>query len=404
MSRPRVLIAASALGLAAVLAAALLAGRPTAQGQGGDLLSLAQSRGLSPDEARAALETYVPPGKHDEALMFASGGQGGQVLVFGIPSMRLLRVIGVFSPEPWQGYGYSVETKAVLAGTTPEATGPTPSLTWGDTHHPALSQTRGDYDGEWLFINDKANARVAVISLRDFATKQIVENPNAAIDHGATVSPNTEYVFESTQYAVPFPKTRYVPLDQKDYNASYRGLATFWWFDRSRGRIDPARSFQVELPPYWQDLAALGKGPSDGWVFVNSFNTERAIGGTLEHRPPIEIGASANDMDYLHVINWNRAEALVRAGRATTVNGMKVLPLSVAAREGVLYFVPEPKSPHGVDVAPRGDYIVVGGKLDPNVTVYSWAKVQQLIRAHQEAGRDPYGVPILPFQGGWRPR
>jgi nitrous-oxide reductase len=398
MTRTRFLTVAGAAGLAFVVAVALLAGRPAAQGQGADLLSVARSRGLSPDEARAALETYVPPGKYDEALMFASGGQGGQVLVFGIPSMRLIRVIGVFAPEPWQGYGFSNETKSVLQGTAPETVGPVTPLTWGDTHHPALSQTGGDYDGQWLFINDKANSRMAVISLKDFETKQIVENPNSAIDHGATVSPNTDYVFESTQYAVPFPKTKYVPLDQTDYNASYRGVATFWKFDRARGRIDPARSFQVELPPYWQDLASFGKGPSDGWVFVNSFNTERAIGGTLEHKPPIEIGASANDMDYLHVINWKKAEALVRAGKATVVNGMKVISLREAVAEGVLYFIPEPKSPHGVDVAPRGDYIVVGGKLDPNATVYSWSKVQQLIAARRFVGRDPYGVPILPFK------
>jgi len=153
--------------------------------------------------------------------MFASGGQGGQVLVFGIPSMRLLRVIGVFAPEPWQGYGYSDETKTVLQNTSPEALTDIPGLTWGDTHHPALSQTNGDYDGEWLFINDKANARMAVISLRDFGTKQIVQNPTAATDHGAVVSGNTEYVFESTQMAVPFPRTKYVPLDQEHYNASY---------------------------------------------------------------------------------------------------------------------------------------------------------------------------------------
>ncbi len=107
MTRTRFLTVAGAAGLAFVVAVALLAGRPAAQGQGADLLSVARSRGLSPDEARAALETYVPPGKYDEALMFASGGQGGQVLVFGIPSMRLIRVIGVFAPEPWQGYGFS---------------------------------------------------------------------------------------------------------------------------------------------------------------------------------------------------------------------------------------------------------------------------------------------------------
>jgi nitrous-oxide reductase len=384
--------------ISAALAFAFLPGHPRTSGQGTDLLSVAQSRSLSPDEARAALQTYVPPGKYDEALLFASGGQGGQVLVFGIPSMRLLRVIGVFAPEPWQGYGYSIESKAVLHHGPAETPADITGLTWGDTHHPALSQTKGEYDGEWLFINDKANARMAVISLKDFATKQIVQNPNAAIDHGSTVNGNTEYVLESTQYAVPFPRTKYVPLTQDNYNAAYRGVATFWKFDRARGRIDLARSFQIELPPYWQDLASFGRGPSEGWVFINSFNTERAIGGTLEGKLPIEIGASANDMDYLHVINWKKAEALVNAGKVTIVNGIKVISLKDAIAEGVLYFVPEPKSPHGVDMAPRGDYAVVSGKLDPNATVYSWSKIRQLIDARQFVGKDPYGVPILSFK------
>ncbi|HYM69926.1 MAG TPA: Sec-dependent nitrous-oxide reductase [bacterium] len=394
----RYLFKAAGTAALGVAGAGMVARRPVADAQTSDLLTVAKSRGLSPDEARAALATYVPPGKYDEALMFASGGQSGQVLVFGIPSMRLLRVIAVFSPESWQGYGYSDESRSVLRDTSPESVADIPGLTWGDTHHPAISQMNGDYDGEWLFINDKANARMAVISLKDFETKQIVQNPTAAIDHGATVSPNTDYVLESTQYAVPFPRTKYVPLDQEHYNNEYRGVATFWKFDRTRGRIDQAHSFQIELPPYWQDLASFGKGPSEGWVFINSFNTERAIGGTLEHKPPIEIGASANDMDYLHVINWKKAEALVAAGKTTVVNGIKVISLKDAAENGVLYFVPEPKSPHGVDVAPRGDYIVIGGKLDPNATVYSWAKVRQLINAGKSVGKDAYGVPILSFK------
>ena len=77
-------------------------------------------------------------------------------------------------------------------------------LTWADTHHPALSETDGDYDGDWLFINDKANARVAVIDLRDFDVKQIVKNPITLSDHGGTfVTPDTDYIIEGGQYAMP---------------------------------------------------------------------------------------------------------------------------------------------------------------------------------------------------------
>ncbi|MDQ7820079.1 MAG: Sec-dependent nitrous-oxide reductase [Armatimonadota bacterium] len=381
------------LGLAVALVAAV-AGRWGASAGPGQptLQEVIRARGLTPDQVLAAVQTYVPPGKYDEYLMFSSGGQSGQVLVYGLPSMRLLRVIGVFAPEPWQGYGFSKESREILAG----GEGKGESLAWGDTHHPALSETKGEYDGQYLFINDKANARIAVIDLRDFSTKQIVRNPNAYSNHGAVVSPDTDYVLEATQYAAPFPPG-YRALSQEAYNQHYRGLVTFWRFDRARGRIDPARSFQIEVPPYWQDLADFGRLESDGWAFINSFNTERAIGGTLDKQPPMEIGASARDVDYLHIINYRRAAELVAQGRARTVNGIKVLSLRDAVEGGVLYFAPEPKSPHGVDVAPRGDYIVVGGKLDPNVTVYSFRKIQQAVRDRAFSGRDPYGVPILAF-------
>jgi nitrous-oxide reductase len=102
-------------------------------------------------------------------------------------------------------------------------------------------------------------------------------------------------------------------------------------------------------------------------------------------------------MDYLHIVNWRKAEQLVKAGKFVTVNGMKVIPLKVAAEEGILFFAPEPKSPHGVDVCPCGNHIVVGGKLDPHVTVYSMRKILDAIRRKDFEGRDPYGVPILRF-------
>jgi nitrous-oxide reductase len=76
---------------------------------------------------------------------------------------------------------------------------------------------------------------------------------------------------------------------------------------------------------------------------------------------------------------------------------MRVIRLATAAQAGVLFFAPEPKSPHGVDVTPGGEYIVVGGKLDPHVTVYSFEKIQKAIAAGASE-RDPYGVPILKLE------
>ncbi len=398
-SRPRGLAAAAALVLLAAAACQNQAEQSIQRQKQGSTLGasasiheLMSSRNLSEADVEAALKTYVPTGKKDEYVIFASGGQSGQILVIGVPSMRLLKVIGVFTPEPWQGYGYGGESDKILA----QGAQGSHRLTWADVHHPNLSETKGDYDGQFLFVNDKANGRVAVVDLHDFTTKQIVANPLVASDHGgAFVDPDTTYIIETSQYPAPLGR-EYAPLS--DYKEKYRGLAMFWKFDREKGRIDQERSFGVELPPYTQDLADAGKLASNGWVFINSFNTEMATGGTLQGKPPIESGASQNDMDYLHILDWKKAEKLVAEGKTETVKGIKVLRLGVAAEQGVLTLVGEPKSPHGCDVTPDGTAVVVGGKLDTHATLYEFTKLRDAIEQKQFEGKDAYGVPILRFK------
>lgn len=357
---------------------------------------IAQQRGLSPADVNAALKTYVPTGKYDDYLMFASGGHSGQVLVIGVPSMRLLKVIAAYTPEPWQGFGTgSKESEELLEGANMPL-GKNRELTWADTHHPALSETKGDYDGQFLFINDKANARIAVIDLRDFEVKQIIKSPNIISDHGSTfVTPNTEYIIQGAQYATPIPYSSYAPLEE--YQEKYRGMVGFYKFNRTKGRIDLSKSFQIELPPYWQDLCDAGKKVSEGWVFCGSLNSEMATGGFGDGKPPFEAGVSQRDMDYLHVINWKKAEAVVNAGKAKMISGIKVIPLQTAIDESLLYFIPEPKSPHGADVSPDGNYIVISGKLDTHATIFGFDKIQKAISSKNYEGKDPYGVPILDF-------
>ena len=96
-----------------------------------------KERGLSEADVIRAAKTYNPTGVHDKYLMFSSGGQSGQVMVYGVPSMRLLKYIGVFTPEPWQGYGFDEESKKVLEQGKIRGK----EITWGDTHHPSLSET-----------------------------------------------------------------------------------------------------------------------------------------------------------------------------------------------------------------------------------------------------------------------
>lgn len=349
-----------------------------------------KARGLTQKDVLAAAKTYVPTGGRDEFIALSSGGQSGQVFLYGIPSMRILKYIGVFTPEPWQGYGFDDESKAVLnAGN--EFNGN--RINYGDTHHPAFSETNGEYDGEYAFINDKANPRIAVIDLKDFETKQIVKNPIMKSEHGgAFVSQNTDYLIEAAQYPAPL-ENGYVPLSE--FNDKYRGAVTYWKFDRKKGRIDEAASFSVELPPYSQDLSDFGKGPSDGWSFTNSFCSERYVGGIEKGRPPFEAGCSQKDTDFVHMINWKRGEEVVKAGKAKKINGHNVIPIDVAVAEQMLFLIPEPKSPHGVDVSPDGKFFIVSGKLDTHASVYSFDKIMELVAKKEYADKDPYGIPIL---------
>ncbi len=361
-------------------------------GLAGNASQIAQTRGLTEADIEAALKTFVPTGEHDEYIMFASGGHSGQVLVIGMPSMRLLKVIGVFTPEPWQGWAVgNVDTDEVLAaGNLPDGT----ELTWGDTHHPALSETGGDYDGQFLFINEKSNGRIAVIDLKDFETKQIIKNPLILSNHGATfVTPDTEWVIEGGQFPQPLDGN-FSPIE--NYSQDYRSVTTFWKFDRASGRIQEDQSFAIETPPYWQDLCDSGKRVSAGYIFCGSFNSEMATGGIEDGNPPLEAGISQADMDFLHVFDQAKAEAAIAAGKFDTLKGMRVISLETAAAEKILTLVPEPKSPHGADVTPGGEFIVVSGKLDPHVTIYSFQKIIDAINAGAPT-QDQFGLGILNF-------
>lgn len=357
---------------------------------GGELQEVMKKRGLTENDVIRAAKTYNPTGVKDEFVVFSSGGQSGQVIVYGVPSMRILKYIAVFTPEPWQGYGFDEGSKKILRQGNIRGR----EINWGDTHHPALSEVDGKYDGKWLAINDKANPRIAIIDLADFETRQIVVNPVFKSAHGgAFFTQNSEYIIEAAQYAAPFDNN-YHPIE--DYKETYRGGATMWKFDSKIGRIDKESSFTIEMPPYMQDLSDSGKGVSDGWGFTNSFNTEMYTGGIEVGMPPNEAGMSRNDTDFLHVYNWEKLAKLAEIeGNYKIVNDHKIIPMNIAVKNDALFLIPEPKSPHGVDVSPDGEYITVCGKLDTHASVYKWSKIKQLIKNKEYVGKDPYGIPIL---------
>jgi len=305
--------------------------------------------------------------------------------------MRILKYISVFTPEPWQGYGFDTDSKEILR----EGNIRGREINWGDTspsrHFP---RPTARMTGNIFLFNDKANARIAVINLKYFETSQIVVNPLFKSDHGgAFVTPNTEYILESCQYAAPLTND-YYPMEA--YQDTYRGGVTFWKFNKEKGRILPEQSFTLELPPYMQDLTDAGKGISDGWGFTNSYNSELYTGGIEKGLPPFEAGCSRNDTDYLHVYNWKKLAELAKdAKNVKIINGHKVIPIDVAVKNNALFLIPENKSPHGVDVNPDGQYIIVSGKLDTHASVYDFKKILQQIEAKAFVGKDAYGIPIL---------
>ncbi len=392
-SRVRMFTAAA---IAASLLGGLVVGRLSGGlGGAGSLAAIVEARDMTVEEAEGALKVFTPPGKYDEYIMVASGGHSGSLHLVGIPSMRLLKTIPVFTPESWSGYGQGADwSETILAEGSSDKQAR--ELKWGDTHHPGMSETAGEYDGRFVYVNDRANGRIGMVDLRDFKTKQILDVPNIQTSHGGVfVTPNTDYVHISSMTPVPQTADGYAPLDQ--YKDKYRGMSSWLSVDPQSGKLDVAKSFQIELPPYTQDLADAGKLASDGFGFINSYNTEMATGGVSEGGKPLETGASQRDFDYLHIIDWKKAAQVAAAGKVEERNGIRVITLDTAIAEGLLYFAPEPRSPHGVDVSPDGNYIVVGGKLDPHVTIYEIELIKKAIAAKDFDGKDEFGVPILKF-------
>lgn len=347
--------------------------------------------------SNAAERVYVAPGEYDEYYGFFSGGFSGQLSVYGLPSGRLFKVISVFSQDPETAYGYSEETKPMLMTSHG-------FIPWDDSHHPDISQTNGELDGRWIFINGNNTPRIARIDLEDFSTAEILEIPNSAGNHSSSfVTENTEYVVAGTRFSVPIPQ-RDMPI--KDYKGNFKGSLSFISVDPKSGEMD--LSFQIMMPGFNYDLAHPGRGKSHGWFFFTTYNTEEA-------HSLLEVNSSQNDKDFIAAINWKKAEEYIKAGKgkkqaaryahnkhnnathtATSTIKEEVLILDASELPGLVYLLPTPKSPHGCDVDPSGEYIIGNGKLSANLTVHSFTKMLKAIEEKRFDG-EAYGIPILNF-------
>jgi nitrous-oxide reductase len=332
------------------------------------------------DMVAAAEAVYVAPGEYDEFYAFMSGGFSGNLTVMGLPSGRLLRTIPVFSQYTSHGF-----------------------LPWDDSHHPELSMTDGVPDGRWIFINGNNTPRVARIDLTSFETTEILEIPNSAGNHASPfITPNSDYLVASTRFSVPIPNR---DMSIEEYRGNFKGTLSFIRANMP-GEMDVA--FQIIMPGYDYDLAHAGKGPSDGWMFFTSYNSE-------EEHTLLEINASRNDKDFVAAVNYRRAEECIAAGSGRTMPAQyahnyldenhiavsemqdEVFVIEPSDCSELVYFLPTPKSPHGVDVDPSGEYIAAGGKLAAVIPVHSFSKMIAAIAA-EDFEEIVDGIPVLRYE------
>jgi nitrous-oxide reductase len=316
-------------------------------GCSGDIINRGGSGGGSGGGSKSgsAPDHKVPPGEHDEYYGFWSGGQSGEIRVVGIPSMRELMRIPVFNKEASRGYGFDDETREMLEGAG--------DYTWGDNHHPVLSETDGDYDGEYLWVNDKANGRIARVSLKYFETDAITDVPNVQSVHGCAVqSPDTGYIFGNGEFRVPLPN------DGRDVHSPENYASLF-------SAVNP-ETMETE----WQvrvdgNLDIVDTDKDGRWAIASAYNSEEAT----------EVsGMTHDDRDFVKAFDVPRIEKAVEAGEYEEVNGVPVVdgtkdsPLN-SGGSPIVRYIPTPKSPHCVEVGPNGKYAFIAGKLSPTVTM-----------------------------------
>ena len=302
-------------------------------------------RGLNEADVLGAVKTFMPRGGRDEYFSFVGTGNAGSMIVYGIPSMRIYKYVGVFAPEPWQGYGYDDESMLLLKkGSTDNRIN-----TYGDMRFPALSETAGKYDGKYLFYSDGANSRISLTGLDDFETKQVIQHPlfkNCFA--GVAVTPNTEYIIQSSQYPAPW--------DNKSTNIDdFKAGITFWSFVEPEGkhaeghhvgRILKDQSFTLELPALTLGNFDAGKNSSAGYM--------------------VGVAQAANK-NYIYIVNYNKLNDL----ETSEVNNFAVIAYQDAVNAKAVAFVEIPKAAKSVKVTPDGKYFITA---NDEAIVFDFAK------------------------------
>ena len=278
---------------------------------------------------------------------------------------------------------------------------------WDDLHHVEMSQTNGEIDGRWVFGNANNTPRIARVDLKTFKTAEIIELPNSAGNHSSPfITENTEYVVAGTRFSVP-PDYTDGDVSIDTYKQNFKGHISFVSVDKNNGEMNLA--FQIATPGVNFDLSHAGKGKSHGWFFFSCYNTEQA--NTL-----LEVNASKNDKDFIMAVNWKKAEEYIKAGKgkkqkvkyahntwdekthsSKSVMKDEVLVLDASEFKDICYMIPCPKSPHGCDVDPTGEYIIGSGKLAALIPVFSFDKLQNAIAKKDYEG-EYGGIPVVKYE------
>ena len=293
----------------------------------------------------------VHPGELDEYYGFWSGGHSGEVRIMGIPSMRELMRIPVFNTDSATGWGLTDESKRIK--------GDSADIMMGDSHHPHMSMTDGRYNGKYVFINDKANSRVARIRCNVMKCDKMITVPNVQAVHGLRVQkvPHTKYVICNGEFEIPM---------NNDGKASMRDVSTY----RSLFSVIDAEKMEVAFQVMVDGNLDNTDADYDGKYFASTcYNSEMGM----------NLGEMISaERDHVVVFNLARCEAAVKAGKFKNYNGNKVPVLDGRKGSELTRYIPVPKSPHGMNTSPDGKYFMANGKLSPTVSIIAIDKLDDL--------------------------